>query len=361
MKLVGTLRGRLIASYLAVVAVGSLAVWVVSRTIAPERFGRQIRAGRGAGAGGGAAQDLQDTVLESVDVALAFGVIAGLAAAALVGVVVSRRLLRSLASVRRATREMAAGDYQSRIPIPPERELAELAADVNTLGEALEETERRRTRLIGELAHELRTPLTTIGGYMEAFLDGVREPDPATFAAVADEARRLHRLADDLALLSRAEEGTLSLQLAETDLAELASRAAEYLRPQFDDQSVSLTVLGGEAHCVVDSDRIVQVFINLLGNAVVHTPAGGSVSIRTGETGSTVWAEVTDTGSGIPPDEIEQVFERFYRISGTDRPPGRGIGLTIARGIAQAHGGSLRATSPGPGRGATFTLSLPAA
>jgi histidine kinase len=361
-KFLPTFRARLIASYVVVVAVGTLAVWAVSRQVAPDEFGRRIRAGQRAGAGAGAtAGELQETVVESVDVALAIGVAAGLAAAIVLGALVARRLLRSLATVQEATRTMATGDYRSRVPEPSERELAELAADVNTLGEALLETEQRRARLIGEVAHELRTPLTTIGGYMEGLLDGVREPDEVTFAAVADEARRLHRLADDLALLSRAEEGALDLHLDEHDLTGLAARVVDYLRPQFDDAGVTVTVEGGEARTRVDPDRMMQVFVNLLGNALAHTPPGGRVSLRTRTGSGSVCAEVSDTGSGIPPGELERVFERFYRVGGTERAAGRGIGLTIARGIARAHGGDVRATSPGPNQGTTFTLTLPAA
>jgi signal transduction histidine kinase len=177
---------------------------------------------------------------------------------------------------------------------------------------------------------------------------------------VAAEAARLHRLADDLTALSQAEEGALQLNCVATDLASLAGEAIDKLRVQFDHREVELHFSGSAAPVTADPDRITQVLINLLGNALTHTEHGGSVTIETGTGVETSWVTVTDTGAGIAPEDLERIFERFYRIPNPQHPAGRGIGLTIARNTARAHSGEVTATSPGIGRGATFRLTLPA-
>ncbi len=339
----------------------------VTRTVYENRLG-----GYGFGHGRGRTDPLTDAQLRTVlDESLLPALLAGagtaLAVAAMVAWIVGSRLLRPLDQVRAATRSMAAGDYTVEVPIPAEAELASLAADVNRLGDHLATVEMRRSHLLGEVTHELRTPIALIRGRMEAVLDGVVAPTDELFVSVADEAARMQRLVDDLVLLSRADEGTLEIAEVELDLAEVASAAAQRLRPQFDHMGVTLSV--GESNrpstVLGDADRIVQVLTNLLGNALGHTPAGGTVRVEPGGDDGSVWIDVVDTGTGVAPDDIERIFERFAR--GSDeappgrhtRPSGRGIGLTIARSIARAHGGDVVARSLGRGRGATFRLTLP--
>ena len=337
---------------------------VVTRTVYEQRIG-----GFGLGRGQGRSDAVSETQLrsaldESLVPALLVGVGAALIAAAIVAMFVGTRLLRPIDELRTATRRMADGDYSATVPVPAETELASLARDVNELGAHLAATEQRRTRLLGEVTHELRTPITVIRGQTEGLIDGVVTPSPEIYAAIADEAARLQRMVDDLTLLSRAEERTLEIHLTDLDLAAVAAGAAERLRPQFDyadvalvnDWSRPLPVRG-------DNDRLNQVLSNLLGNALGHTPAGGTVTLRTGRDGSMAFVDVTDTGPGIPAVELERIFERFYRRpdDSTPRPmrAGRGIGLTIARSLARAQGGDVVASSPGPGKGATFRLTIP--
>ena len=264
---------------------------------------------------------------------------------------------------------MAAGDYQVKVPAPAEVELASLANDVNELGQHLATTEQRRTQLLAEVTHELRTPITVILGQLEALIDGMIQPSEEVYAAIADETSRMQRLVDDLTLLSRADEGTLETHMVDLDLNLVAAAAAERLRPQFDFAEVELTVVRNDMSrptpVLGDRDRLTQVLTNLLGNALGNTPPGGTVTIRTGREHSSAFAEVSDTGSGIHADELERIFERFYRAHNTNpttrtaRDAGRGIGLTIARSIARTHGGDVTARSTGPGRGATFRLTIP--
>ncbi|NLT57261.1 MAG: HAMP domain-containing histidine kinase [Actinomycetales bacterium] len=362
---------RLFASYVLVVAVGAVTAYLTVRLLAPplyeHRLGGMDGTGPGTGQGHpmgqgpGQGRMLRGTFVSALNTALLIAIAASTAVAALVAAVTTRRLVSPLDAVRRATRRIAAGEYAVRVEQPGEPELAALAADVNTLARVLGETEARRTRLLGEVAHEMRTPLTALDGYVEGIIDGVFEASPETLGTIGDELRRLHRLADDLSELSRAEEHRLDLHPVDADLSALAERAVSRLAPQFDDAGVALRVeVPGPVLVRLDPDRVVQILTNLLGNALVATPAGGSVTVRVGTGGGEAGVEVSDTGVGLATGEEERIFDRFHRAPGAiRRSEGSGIGLTIARGIARAHGGDVTAASPGPGRGATFRLTLP--
>jgi histidine kinase len=359
---------RLFISYALVVLTGAAVTYVTVRLIAPTLFDHQMSmlgGGHmmpGVGSGSGA-QDgsVRAAFLSALTTALLIGTLASVAAAGLAAAFVTGRLVRPLNAVRAATRLIAAGRYQARVPVPAEPELAALATDVNTLADQLASTETRRTRLLGEVAHEMRTPLTALEGYLEGLIDGVFAPEPEVLGAASDELRRLRRLADDLSTLSRAEEQQLDLHPVATDLAGLARRAASRLAPQFSDAQVTLTVAApGPLPVHADPDRITQVLTNILGNALTATPAGGTVTVAAQTAGRTAQVVVADTGTGLAAGDLERVFERFYRAPGpTRRSSGSGIGLTIARNIARAHGGDITATSPGPGHGAAFTVRIP--
>lgn len=320
---------------------------------------------RGSGDGGTdtVVVDLETAFGDSLDAVLWIAFLVSLVLAVILATVTSRRILQPLRNVQAATRRLAEGRYGERVPIPREIELAELATNVNALGETLEKTEQQRSRLMSDLAHELRTPLTTIQGYMEGLIDGVFDPTPEVFTEVAEEATRLKRLTADLALLSRAEEGALVLDLHAADLGQVATRAAERLRPQFLDQDVVLS-LGPMPDLPVhgDPDRLAQAFTNLVGNALIHTPAGGRVWLTATADASTCVVSVHDTGEGIPTSELDQIFERFHRVEGREVAyAGSGIGLTISKTIVRSHGGELSVESAGPGRGSTFTVQIPRA
>ncbi|MGV9748118.1 sensor histidine kinase [Rhodococcus zopfii] len=350
-----SLRTRLFVSHLLVAVVGALVTFTVVRVTAPALF--EERGGGRRRANG--SSPLREVVADAVTTALWFGVLAGVVTAAALGLLASRRLLRSLRSVRSGTRAIAAGDYRHRIEVPPESELAAVATDVNNLAVRLADTEARRVRLLAEVAHEMRTPLTVIDGYAEGVLDGVF--DAAELVQIETEVGRLRRLADDLSTLSRAEEGRLDLHPADVDLSDLVVQVTGRMRPQFDDAGLTLTVDPPPRAVRVwaDADRITQVLTNLLGNALAATETGG-VSLDI--TADRDIATVTDTGEGLDPDDVDRIFERFYRVPSRRRGEqnlGSGIGLTISRRIARAHNGDLSADSSGRGHGARFTLQLP--
>lgn len=357
------LSARMFMSYALVSVVGAAVAYGTVRLLAPHLFDNRMGMMDG-GSGmmsGTSSSTVHSAFTSALNTALVVGLLASVAAAAVVALAVTRRLLRPLEAVRAATKEIAAGRYEASVPLPSEPELAELATDVNSLAHALAETEMRRTRLLGEVAHEMRTPLTSLDGYVEGMIDGVFTADADTLTSLSAELRRLHRLADDLSSLSRTEERRLDLHLVDTDLAALARAAAARLTPQFDDADVTLVVAAASPLPVqADPDRITQVLTNLLGNALLATSAGGTVTVAAQQSGNDAEVIVTDTGLGLARDELERIFERFYRAPGPQRRSGgSGIGLTIARGIARAHGGDITASSAGRGRGAAFTLHLP--
>lgn len=358
-------------SYLVVILAGATAMFVVgtvvTRSVYESRLGG-FGLGRGrAGQDRISQAELQTVLDESLTPALMAGAAAALVTAVIVAWFVGRRVLRPLDEVRDATRRMAEGDYSVSVPVPAEAELASLADDVNALGDHLATTERRRTRLMAEVTHELRTPVTVIRGQMEGLLDGVIAPTEEVYVSVTEEASRVQRLVDDLTTLSRTDEGTLQVEMTDLDLAQVAIEAAERLRPQFEHSEVRLdTGTTGSVELTVqgDRDRLTQVVTNLLGNALAHTPSGGTVTLTAGRDGATNWVDVSDTGPGVALGERERIFERFYRSpeadSSTRAQAGRGLGLTIARSLARAHGGDVILSAGRHGAGSTFRVAIPA-
>ncbi len=238
MRLWRRLDVRLFASYALVALVVFAALAVTVRVVAPARFDDDIKTIAGSG-GEGDERESHNVLVDSLDSSLWIALAASLGAAAIVSSLVARRIVRPVREVRDATRRLANGHYDERVTEPGELELAELARDVNRLAVELETTERRRARLVSEVAHEMRTPLTTIEGYVEGMLDGVFEPNEEVLVAVGEEASRLQRLASDLAELSRSEEGAIVLHLRVVDLGDLVATTAERLRPQFDEKGVT--------------------------------------------------------------------------------------------------------------------------
>jgi len=278
------------------------------------------------------------------------------AASAIVSWRVSKRLATPIESMRAATTQIAAGDYDVVVDGGDTTELVQLADDVNTMARQIGTTEARRLQLIGDIGHELRNPLATIEGSMEALMDGVVPADDETFAGIAREAARLRRLAGDLSALSAAGERTSGTE--RVDLVELVTDVVDRLRPQANVKQLGLRLdVEGAATVIGSADQLTQVFTNVVGNAVQYAEAGSvTVTIRAGS--HRVEVSVTDTGRGLAAEDLDRVFERFVRVD-DDFADGTGVGLTIARSICQAHGGTLTASSAGVGQGSTFVVGLP--
>lgn len=290
---------------------------------------------------------------------------AALAAAIVVSLFVSRRIVEPLLTLSTVSRRLAEGFYRERTRISSDDEIAQLAQSVNQLADALDTTERRRLALLADVTHELRTPLATIGGYMEGLLDGVVKPSTQTFSLILNETSRLQRLIEDLELLSRVEAGQLPVVARRTDLREVLEVVVAQFEPIFAANQVTLE-LELEAqlpHVWADPDRIDQILINILSNAYRYTPTGGQVQVRALYHEQMVVVAVRDTGVGISAEHLPHVFERFYRVdkSRARQSGGSGIGLAIVRHLVYAQGGEIWAESEGEGRGATFCFTVPLA
>lgn len=354
-----SMRTRLLASFAAVAVTGAIAFMTSMRFMVPRLFDQQTGNGKG-GPPGQQMVNQHDAVVSAVNTAMMIALAASLACSAVIAFALSSRSLRSLDGVRAGTRRLAAGRYDVPVERPGVPELAALADDINHLAATLAASEQHRAALIGDVAHEMRTPLTTISGYLEGFDDGLFTA-PEMALTVRTEVTRLHHLAQDLASVSRSEEGQTALDLTRVDLCDLLHTVSTRVGPQFAAAGVELALVAPDRLLVVlDSERMIQVLSNVIGNALAYTPAGGRVTVVASADTTGIRISVTDTGRGLRPDDLERVFERFYRADPHDHSGGTGIGLTISRAVVRAHGGDLVARSPGPGRGSTFEVTLPA-
>jgi signal transduction histidine kinase len=243
-------------------------------------------------------------------------------------------------------------------------EFTQLADAFNAMAARLADTETIRRRLIGDLAHEMRTPIASLEATVEAVVDGVLPLDAVTRATLVDQTGRLRHLVADMSAVSRAEERQLDLHAEPVKLGRLATDAVNAAQARYVAAGVQLDVRVADGAPVVrvDPHRVTEAVANLLDNALRHTPSGGSVHVVVSTDPRGAVLEVADTGTGFDPADAERLFERFYRAdtSRTRSSAGSGIGLTIARAIVQAHGGTLTAASDGPQAGATFRIHLPA-
>lgn len=353
---------RLFIGQLLVVVVGAATLAAVAFLVAPPIFHDHVARAIGP-VSDVVAHHLDQALSETLLLAFIIGIIASAATAAAVSWLLATRIARPVEQLSTTADRLAAGQLDVRAPRPAgDDELADLTAAFNGMAAAIEATERTRRRLLSDLAHELRTPLATLEAYHEGMIDGVVEPSGETWAILNDATGRMQRLVEDLAVVSRAEEGRLDLDRADLDLREVMTAAVEALRPTFEGGEVTVTTRLPDASLTVfgDRDRLGQVVDNLLRNALEHTPPGGTVDVVGHAADGQALVEVADTGVGVAAEHLPHLFDRFYRADPSRRHTGgSGIGLTISRAIARGHGGELTVRSDGPGDGATFTLRLP--
>ena len=287
--------------------------------------------------------------------------VAGLAAI-LVTLVLASGILRPVERLTAAVRRLKTGDLSVRVSVGSQDEIGELANAFNAMAGSLAEQEELRRNMIGDIAHELRTPLTNLRGYLEAARDGLVAPDAGLVDNLYEETMLLQRLVADLQELALAEAGQLDLEPQRVGLAGIAEQALGILRPQADAKGIQLYAEMPSDLPPVDVDpaRIGQVLRNLLGNALLHTPSGGSITVIGRATAGEVAVSVCDTGSGVHPEDLPHVFDRFYRAdkSRARHTGGAGLGLAIVKQLVLAHGGSVSASSS-PGEGSTFTFTIP--
>jgi two-component system sensor histidine kinase BaeS len=308
--------------------------------------------------------DQELAFINSLNLLLLWVTIAAIALAVLIGWVSARRITIPLARVALATQQIAGGRRDVLIRGTTRvRELDGIAASVNDLSRALGDQEDLRRRLTADMAHELRTPLATLQSHLEAMIDGVWKPSAERLAGLHEEILQINRLVADLEKLARVEGNYSSVARRPTDLRALLAGIVRNHEPQFRAKGVALRLHSeaGDVPVAVDPDKLSQAVINLLSNALEYTPPGGTVEVLVQVRPHGAEIQVSDTGIGIDHRDLPRVFERFYRADGSRSRAtgGAGIGLSISRAIVEAHGGSIRAASE-PGRGSTFTISLPA-
>ena len=286
------------------------------------------------------------------------------AAVALVALVLtfalSRRILRPVSELKAAAERMQRGELGVQVQVTGRDEIAGLGTAFNAMASRLAETERLRRQMVTDVAHELRSPVTNLRCSLEAIQDGLAPADRASIDALHEETLFLQRLISDLQELALAEAGRLQLHVGDVIVEEVIRRAVAALA-NAPGAAIAVTIESHLPPVPGDADRLEQVLRNLLSNARRHTPPSGSITVTAACSPACVRIAVADTGAGIPADHLPHVFDRFYRAdqSRARATGGAGLGLAIARQLVTAHGGSLTASSPGAGAGATFTLDLP--
>lgn len=361
------LTPRLFAAMALIVFAGAATLLVVALLVAPPVFHNHLRRALGS---------IDATTLTHVDEAFANAVLLSLAVAVLVAVLaaltvtalVSRRIAVPVADLADAVRQVSAGQYTDRVPDPRlGPEFAALTDGVNTMAARLSSTEHTRQRLLADLAHELRTPIASLEATVEAVADGILPAEQNTWATLTEQTGRLRRLVADLGAVSYAEERALHADPHPQPLADLARTVVAATQAGYAAKGVDLRLSTptDTPTVLIDAGRLAEAVGNLLDNALRHTPPGGTVTVTTGRIRDLgrdrARLTVTDTGDGFHPADAAHLFERFYRTdSGRSRATGgSGIGLTITHAIITAHHATITAHSPGPGHGATFTITLP--
>jgi signal transduction histidine kinase len=285
------------------------------------------------------------------------------ATAVIAGIFISRTLTNPLTELASAAKELGQKNLERRVVPRGTDETRALAVAFNDMGERLQTAETLRRNLLADVAHELRTPLTVLQGNLRAILDDVYPLDKEEITRLYDQSRHLHRLVNDLHELAQADANQLPLHRQSTDVDKLVQMAVTMIEPLADEKTIKVAISNGTAlpNVEVDQARLTQAVQNLLTNAVRHTPEGGTISVQVSQADNALQIAVQDTGEGIAPEHLPFVWDRFYRTDRTrDRHTGgTGLGLAIVRGIVEAHGGTVSATSEGIGKGSTFGMELP--
>ena len=278
--------------------------------------------------------------------------------------VLSRRISSPIGVLAQAAKRLGRGDLSQRVQLRGKGEVEMLAQDFNSMAADLERAEQLRRNLVADVAHELRTPLSNIQGYLEAIRDRVMKPNAATIRSLNEEAALLSRLVDELQELSLAEAGELKMVYQAENIAKLVKQAVTPWQPKITAKEISLSLdLPDNLPLVnIDWQRVNQVLHNLLENAVAHTHKGGTITVAAAKQGDWVEVCVSDTGEGIPAEDLPNIFERFYRVdkSRARATGGSGLGLTIAKRLVEAHGGTITVQSE-LRKGSRFSFTLPIA
>jgi histidine kinase len=365
---------KLFLTHLMVILIGVIILGITIQITIPAAFNRHMGMmnssmmdgmgpGQGAGQGQGYGRTLFESFRASMFESLGYAVTASVVAALLASLLLSRRIVAPLRTLTNASQHIADGHYAERVQVNGFDEIAQLSTSFNQMAAQLEQVESMRRQLIGDVTHELCTPLTSIKGFMEGLVDGVLPATPETFNQIHREADRLSHLVDDLQELSRVEAKAYPLDVRSVAVSDLVQTTVKRLSPQATAKRITLrsNVPANLTPVQADEDRITQVLLNLVANAIQYTPEGGEVTILAARKADEIHISVQDTGIGIPPEHLANLFTRFYRVDKSrsrNAGGGSGIGLTIAKHLVEAHGGQIWAESRGNGQGSIFTFSL---
>lgn len=305
----------------------------------------------------------EQAYLDNTNRALLVGVVGASLVSLLVGLLLSRQFLRPLTTLTEAIMAMKSGDLDQKVDVTTNDELGQLADAFNQMSSQLHRANQLRKQMTADVAHDLRTPLHVMSGYIEAMRDGALPPTPERFDAMNQEANLLKRLVEDLRTLSLADSNALKLNYQSINPRELLQQVKETFKPIAQQEGVTITsdIKDDLPTVQMDRERMVQVLTNLVSNALRYTPTKGKITLAAYPAAAGVVLEVKDTGAGIPADQIENIFERFYRvdISRHEAQGESGLGLAIVKSIVEAHDGTVTASSQ-LNKGTTFTITLPA-
>jgi signal transduction histidine kinase len=358
------LRTRLFLSHLTVMVVGLSTLLTVGKVYSPQFFVLHLERLEISGYN---LILIRQQLVEGFEWAWSRGawwsVIVGGSAAGGLSYMVSKRIMEPLIQMEEVTQKVAAGHLEERLPSSEIPELNRLALSFNLMATNLEGVEQRRRDLISDLTHELRTPLTVVEGYLEGLADGAIEPSVDIYQRLARETSRLKRLVNDLQELSQAEAGYLPIEATSLDVRPLLKSLINKFSDQLMEGGPVLKLDCPEdlPPALADGERVEQVLINLLGNALRYT-SKGSITLRAWSDEDQLWIAVEDTGQGISEEDLPHVFERFWRSDRSrDRHSGgTGIGLSISRRLVELQGGTIEVESK-LSEGSTFRFSLPLA
>ncbi|NWF52430.1 MAG: HAMP domain-containing histidine kinase [Nitrospirae bacterium] len=286
---------------------------------------------------------------------LLFSLFAVGCAVTLFSIIFSRKLTEPIKKLDYAASAISAGDLKSRVEIAGSDEIKRLSETFNKMAENLEKQDLLRKKLISNVAHELRTPITVIKGEVEGMMDGLVPADKEHLLSLYEEINRIKKILDGIEDISQAEVSAMWIKKQKIHLKPFLKSIVERFSRIFIDKGINFEFINGEEiELNADPDRISQIVINLLSNALKATERGGNIWVKTGKHDSEVFIEIGDTGHGIKPDDLPYIFERFYKVS----EGGLGLGLSIAKELAEAHGGRIVAKST-YGKGSSFTVFIP--
>jgi len=303
--------------------------------------------------------------IDRTNLTLIYGALIGAVIALLLGIFLSRTLTSPIRELTRATHAVSQGDLLQQVTVRSNDELGELAQAFNKMSAELSRSVNARKQMTADIAHELRTPLSLILGHAEAVHDGVLPPTRENFEIIREEADRLGHMVNDLRTLSLADAGELSINLQTIEPERFISEVASRYRVESQKKDISLT-LDVAPHLPsldVDPGRMTQVLTNILDNALRHTPNGGQIILSAKLVEGKMEISVQDSGPGLPPQDLDRIFERFTRTDSSrqrdgDFSGGSGLGLAIAKSLVQAHGGQIWAESAA-GKGLRVIIALP--